>query len=274
MIKHRIFNADRFVDKLQGFEALLRNYCRLWPRKLGLSVATLDVETFKRWLVDGESGVKSEVMEGLYRCYDLSTDRGHEDILAACAESGYTPDADHSLPVECLALKVRTEREDVFNLAYDRYALFHAERFSIYQGRHPKRITNFNRRKAAFEKRLAEEFRDYKNSDRVLVRSYDEGDYTNVIVYHEKRTKATLIFKGTKTRPRIAPTVFRPAQQDFISYNHATGQVEIEAGYENEEKRVRQTFAKCFLDDAEFFDGEDASHRLDLVGNCRANIPY
>jgi hypothetical protein len=264
MLKHRIFNADRYLDKLQGYESLLRDYCRLWPRKLGFNVATLTIEMFKTWLVEGESSVKSEVMEGLYRCYDLSTDRGHEDIVAASTDSDYEPDPDASLPVECLALKVRTEREDVFNLAYDRFAFFHAERFSIYQGLRPKKIANVGRRKKAFEKRLSEEFRSFKNSDRVLVRSYEEGDYTHVVVYHEKRVKATLIFKGTKTRPKIASTVFRPAQQDFISYNRATGQVEIEAGYENEEKRVRQTFAKSFFDDADFFDGDDAAQRLDL----------
>jgi len=264
MAKHRIFNADRYLDKFQGFENLLRDYCRLWPRKLGLNVAKLDIETFKKWLIEGESEVKDELMEGLYRCYDLSTEHGHEDLFGASADSDYNPDQKQELPVECLALTVRTEREDVFNLAYDRYALFHAERFSIYQGLKPQQITRVNKRQKSFEKLLAEEFRNFKNSDRVLVRNYREGDYTHFIVYHEKRVKATLIFKGTKTRPKVAPSIYRPAQQDFISYNEVTGQVEIEAGYENEEKRLRQVFAQCFFDDKEFFDGDQASERFAL----------
>jgi hypothetical protein len=267
MVKHRTFNADRFLDKFQGHEDLLRAYVRLWPRKLtNLSAATLDVPTFKQWLVDGESkdGAKDEVMEGLYRCYDLSNDRGHEDLRAAAEDSNYEPDPEQVLPVECLALKVRAEREDVFSLAYDRHAFEQAEKFSIYKGARPCRITKFNRRKTAFEQRLRKEFQDHKKSERVLVRTYREGDYTHFVVYHEKRVKSVLIFKGTKIKPKVAPTVFRPAQQDFLSYNETTGQVEIEAGYENEETKVRQAFAKCFFDDADFFDGDGAARRLNL----------
>jgi hypothetical protein len=58
MVKHRIFNADRYLDKFQGFENLLRDYCRLWPRKLGLNIAKLDIDQFKNWLMEGESEIK------------------------------------------------------------------------------------------------------------------------------------------------------------------------------------------------------------------------
>lgn len=85
MAKHRAFNTDRYLDKFQGHEELLRNYCRLWPRRLQLKLATLDVPTFKEWLVNGEGDAKDELMEGLYRCRDLSNKRGHEDLYAACA---------------------------------------------------------------------------------------------------------------------------------------------------------------------------------------------
>ena len=264
MVKHRIFNADHYLDKFQGFENLLRGYCRLWGKKLGLAIATLDVDTFKKWLVDGESEAKDELMDGLYRCRDISTERGHEDLRTACAECDYDPDPDHDLPVECLALKVRTEKEEAFHLAYDRNAMFYAERFTIRRGRSAQSISGSPKHKKAFASLLAKEFHAHKKSERVLVRSYEEGSSTNFIVYHEKRVQATLVFKGGRTRPKVGSAVFRPLQQDFIRYNRDTGEVEIEARYEGEEDKLRHCFAECFFPDKDFFDGENAAKCLDL----------
>lgn len=274
MAKHRIFNADKFLDKFQGNEALIREFVGLWSGQLeGLDAATLDVRKFKLWLVDGEGKGKEELLESLYQIYDLCTERGHEDLIAAIeSDATYDPDPDHELPVECLSLKVRTEREDLFVFAYDRYTLWRAERFTIYQGRKARPITNLKSCARIFEQKLKEVFKDHNNSDRVLVRHYTEGPYINFIVYHEKRTRATLKFEGTPTHPKVGPYIFRPAQQDFISYNNETGQVEIEAGYENEEAKLRQCFAEHCLGDPDFFEGKDAANRISL--ECLADPTF
>jgi hypothetical protein len=99
----------------------------------------------------------------------------------------------------------------------------------------------------------------------VLVRQYQEGSYTNFIVYHEKRTTAMLVFEGTKSRTRVAPTIFRPAQQDFISHNAETGQVEIEGRFETEETTLRKTFAECCFGDADLFENQAAAMRFSLA---------
>jgi hypothetical protein len=263
--KHRTFNADRFLDKFQGHEPLLRGYVGIWNGRLELDESGLDVPTFKEFLVNGDGDGKDELLEGLYRAYDLCSERGHEDLVAACGDCDYDPDPEVELPVECLSLKVLTENEEAFNLAYDRYTLWHAERFSIFQGEEAREIDDAEASAASLQQRLAEVFKEDKNSDRVLVRQYREGPYTNFIVYHEKRTKAELIFKGTRTRPRVSPTILRPAQQDFISYNHETGQVEIEARFEKEESTLRRAFAACCLGDQDFFEGEGAATRLNLA---------
>lgn len=265
MAKHRVFNADRFLDKFQDSEQLLRDFVGIWMGRLDLDPSTLDVPGFKQWLVDGEGDAKDELLEALYQIYDLCTDRGHEDLIAAIGDDpSYTPDPEHSLPIECLALKVRTERDDLFFLAYDRYTLWRAERFSIYKGRSPQPIKNLPVTSRAFQEKLAAAFKDHKNSDRVLLRYYAEGTYINFIVYHEKRTRATLVFRGSRTRPKVGPHIYRPAQQDFISYNAETGQVEIEAGYENEEAKLRRCFADACFGEAEFFEHESAANRLTL----------
>lgn len=264
MGKHRTFNADRFVDKFKGMESILRGYVAMWEGRLELDIANLDIPRFKEFLVKGEGEGKGELLEGLYRAYDLCTERGHEDLLAACRGWGNDPDPEGKLPVECLSLKVRTEDEDAFNLAYDRNTLWRAESFSLFRGKEPKDIADVPAAASRFQEKLAEVFKEDKNSDRVLVRQYREGSYTNFIVYHEKRTKAELIFKGTRTRPKISPTILRPAQQDFISYNNNTGQIEIEARFEKEEAILRKKFAECCLGDADFFEEKEAGNRIVL----------
>lgn len=263
MAKHRAFNADRYLDKLQGYEPLLGAYVGLWDGRL--EIARLDVSTFKDFLVNGDGEGKDEFLEGLYRIYDLCTERGHEDLVAACRDCNYEPDPEGELPVECLSLKVRVENEEAFNLAYDRNTVWLAERFSLFRGRENKAIADVSAAASRFQQKLAEVFKEDKKTDRVLVRQYQEGPYTNFIVYHEKRTKAELIFKGTRTRPKVSPTVLRPAQQDFISYNHETGQLEIEARFQNEEAALRKNFAECCLGDADFFEGTDAANRINLA---------
>jgi len=136
-------------------------------------------------------------------------------------------------------LKVRIEKEEAFNIAYDRCTLRKAERFSIYRGPEAKPIKRLPTAARRLEKALGEAFQGEKASERVLVRSYRENSYTNFIVYHEKRTQARLTFAKSRARPKVSTMVFRPAQQDFISYDSETGQVEIEARFEKEEATLR-----------------------------------
>jgi hypothetical protein len=265
LARHRKFNVDRFTDKFQGREGILRTYVAQWGGNPGAWVDGLDVPTFKDFLVNGDADGKDEMVEGLYRAYDLCTERGHEDLFAACCDFDYDPDPAGELPVECLSLKVLTENRDAFDLAYDRTTLWQAERFTVHRGQAPTPITDVDGAVAAFEAAVRKTFTQDKSSDRILVRHYDEGPYTNLIVYHEKRTKAELVFKGSRDRPRVAPTIFRPAQQDFISYDQGTGQVEIEARFEKEETALRRAFARSCLGDPDFFESAEAATRLNLA---------
>jgi hypothetical protein len=264
MAKHRAFNADRFLDKFEGHEVLLRSYAGIWNDGLQIDADSLDVESFKEFIVDGDGDRKDEFMEGLYRAYDLSNERGHEDLVASCLDLAYDPDPGGVLPVECLSLKVRTENEDAFNLAYDRCAMHQAERFSVFQGEAGQSIPDAKAATEQLQVKLSAVFKGDKNSDRVLVRQYQEGAYTNFIVYHEKRTQAMLVFKGSRIKPKVSPTVLRPAQQDFVSYNSETGQVEIEARFEKEEIALRKSFAECCFGDPELFEKPEAAQKFTL----------
>lgn len=272
MAKHRTFNADRFLDKLEGNEPVLQAFLSNWEDRLDLEIDGLTIDGFKAWLAKGIGDARDEVLEELYRAYDLCSEQGHDGLFAVASECGYDADPEQEMPVECLTLKVRAEHEEAFNLAYDRYNLCRAERFSLYQGKSIKTITDVTARTRSFRERLSDEFQRHKNTDRVLVRRYTEGPTTNCIVYHEKRVKATLVFKQNRKSTKISPTIFRPAQQDFLSYNHKTGQLEIEASNDVEEATLRRAFGECFFDDVEYFDYPGAGECLALYEIANAHF--
>jgi hypothetical protein len=242
----------------------LRGYARRWKNGLTIDISSLDVDVFRELTLSGEWPDKNPFMEGLYRAYDLCTPDGLEALREACAMIPKPPDPKEELAVEPLSLMVLAKHEDEFNRAYAACSLQKAERFSIYQGKEGRPIEDIKDAADRLKQRLAVDFKGRKNSDNVLVLPYQEEGYVNFIVYHEKRTQALLTLKRARKRMRVTPTVLRPAQQDFISYNSTTGRVEIETQFETEEATLRKRFAECCLGDASFFEWPGASNCLNL----------
>jgi len=67
MTKHRAFNGDRFLDKFQGAESILRSYVGIWGSGLDIEIESLDVASFKDFILTGDGALKDQFMEGLYR---------------------------------------------------------------------------------------------------------------------------------------------------------------------------------------------------------------
>jgi hypothetical protein len=264
MAKHRKFNIDRFLAKFENHEEILRSYIRRWNKNVTTEVSSLNVDGVRKLILSKDWPGKDPFMEGLYRAYDLCTPDGLEALRRACAALPKPPDPKEVLAVEPLSLKVLDKHEDAFNRAYAECSLQKAERFSIYQGKGGRPIKNASKAAAQLQSLLAADFKGRKNSDSVLVLPYEEDSYVNFIVYHEKRTQALLTLKHARKKVKVSPTVLRPAQQDFISYNSKTGQLEIETQFEKEKETLRRRFAECCLGDADFFDWPGASNCLNL----------
>lgn len=116
--KHRKFNADKFVDVFAEHLPLLRDFARYFDDTRFPSEEDFDLDTFKE-LVAGAVTSDSNMVEHLYRAYDMSKDSyGHESLCAVIRGKGWT--VDDSLPVECLAVWLHNYDQDTFNFAYDR----------------------------------------------------------------------------------------------------------------------------------------------------------
>ena len=72
-IKHRPFNADRFLDKFKGSEATLTAYLGLWDGLIPGLPEPFEVDAFKDYLKTPPEECRpfEEMVEGLYQAYDL-----------------------------------------------------------------------------------------------------------------------------------------------------------------------------------------------------------
>lgn len=256
---HRKFNGERFVDKFAEHPQLLRTFARSFDATYFPDEETFELDAFKELAAEAAAR-NPDLLEHLCRAYDLSDPRGHEAICQVARDEGL--DIDHSLPVECLAIWLHNTREDLFHFAYDRYAFNQVEKTTIYRIPPPDEVADNETALAEFENALKEAFQEDKGSSNVLVRQYEENDRVNIIIYHEKRTQAQLVFKGQADV--VAPIMLRPAKQDFLSFKRDTGELQIDASFSKEKKVMRRAFAGSFLRDPELFENEEASRVLNL----------
>ena len=192
--KHRKFNADKFVDVFADHLQLLRDFVRCYDGALFPNEGDFSLDAFKELAAEAVIS-DPNLVEHLYRAYDISKDPyGHEALCAVIRGKGWTVDND--LSVECLAVWLHNYDQDTFNFAYDRMNFNNLEKMTMYRVEPPEVFNATDENLTAFEDALKEVFQNDNGSSNVLSRKYTENDCLNIIIYHEKRTQAQLIFKG------------------------------------------------------------------------------
>ena len=240
--KHRKFKADKFIDIFAEHLHLLRDFARCFDDSRFSNEDDFNFDAFKELAAETASS-DPNMLEHLYRAYDMSKDAyGHEVLCAVIKGKGLA--VDDTLPVECLAIWLHNYDQDAFNFAYDRMQFNHLERVTMYRVDPPKNFDPDNGHLEAFADALKKTFKNDKGSSNVLVRQYTENDCLNIIIYHERRTQAQLIFKDKQDV--VGPLILRPAKQDFVSFNHSTGELQIDASYTKEKCALRKSFADNF----------------------------
>ena len=255
---YRKFTAPRFLKKFHnGGEAILQAFfVRYLP---GSAVATAnplrvdDVITF----VQSRTEMTKEATQLLNDANDLGNLQGAFFLRNALTVSRINPPPARNLIPEHLSLKVLTEWPEVFVSAYDRLGLAKTDNFSFYAGREVRAVQDPVAVAQAFETEL----RALKRSEKVVVRSFIEGEMVNFIFYHEKAPRAPLVFQNNL---EITPLFHRPAQQDFICYNTRTGHVEIEIGSRGEQIAIRKKFAQACTGEPDFFEQPESTGFLTL----------
>ena len=255
---YRKFTAPRFLKKFHnGGEPILQAFlARYLP---GTTVATanpLRVDDVIEFVQSREEMTK-EATQLLNDANDLGNIQGAFFLRNALNVARIDLAPDLLLIAEHLSLKVLTDWPEVFVSAYDRLGLAKTDNFYFYAGREVRAVQDPVAVAQAFETKL----RALKRSDKVIVRSFIEGEMVNFIFYHEKAPRAPLVFQANL---EITPLFHRPAQQDFICYNTRTGHVEIEIGSRGEQIAIRKKFAEACTGDPDFFEQPDSNRFLTL----------
>ena len=270
-IKHRPFNADRFLDKFRGSENALSAYLGIWDGSIpGLS-EPLEVDAFKDFLKTPPEECRpfEEMVEGLYQAYDLCTPQGEELMHEAAEKSGSPMASVHDVPREVYALRLRVEDFDSFDLASNLLHVLHVDKFSTFKGKGPQEIRDVEQAIERFKTELKTLFSERKGSDKVLVKHFEDDGIQNFIIYHEERVKAEIQLQEDGSTLTVQPLIFRPARQDFISYFPEDGKIQIDNPSPKEREAMRRAFGEFCLGDSEFFEdtGSDTTVTLKTLGN-------
>lgn len=263
-IKHRPFNADRFLDKFGAHEEVLWAYLERWQGALPEFPDDRTLATFKDYLKTPpqKSPEFEQMIEGLYKAHDLSTKQGHEILFDAMDQLGVNVDPEHELHVQVLALKLLNEDSTAFELATNLWTISKVDKFVSFKGREPKDIPPLEDATIReFETQLRAMFAEHKGDRQVLVRHFKDGEAVNFIVYHEERKKAELTFHNDTGEQTVDPLIFRPVRQDYLTYLPNMGKIEIETALEKDRDAMRKSFGKVCLEDEEFFE-ENGSEQL------------
>lgn len=264
VIKHRKFNADRFIDKFAGHEPVLADHMARWPSLV--PPAPLTPASFKDYLraPHENDAAFEDMVDGLYQAYDFCTKQGHELLGEAVDLNQLELPGIHDLPREVLALRLQIIDPETFALACDLLFASQVDKFVTYKGREAREIPDVDAPLATFRTTLGERFKERKGSDRIVVRHFTDGTAHNFIVYHERRVTAELELVTGAAEAVVTTRKFRPVRQDFIAYYTDTGRLEIETPIEKERELMRDTFALSFFGEADFFSGANAAVAIDL----------
>ncbi len=252
--------ADEFIDTFAEHLDLLLSFIRVYNKEAFPNEEEFSLEAFKD--IISKAATDDPVMfEYIRQAYDMFKDPyGHETLCAVIVDKKW--EVDHSLPVECLAIWLHNKDQEIFNFAYTRMQVNHFDKATMYRSDPIADFESEERNLTEFSNRLKTEFLCDKDSSNVTAREYKEHDCINIIIYHEKRTKSYLVFKGRKNV--IGPQVLRPIKQDFISFNYKTGELHVEARFPKEKLILRKAFAKGYLKKEELFESPKASRVFDL----------
>lgn len=260
MSKHRKFNSEQFFRGFQGHENELHD---LFAARGVDAPDVLDVDSFYATLIRRPNDEVESLLSSLHELNDMCSKEGREILDRTCVAMGVTPPADDVCNPRA-ACQIFLHHHEVFNHAMELLAVhsIQSNNVAIFPGREPAAITEPGVVTATMAGLLRTSLQKDKNTDRVDVRQYFDGDVFVMVVFCERTAEVHLEF-GSRSR-RVAARVRRPADQYVLLFYQATGCIEIEGARAKERAILRNAFAKAAFDDEEFFPASEDSKLLNL----------
>jgi len=268
MPTHRKFNSEQFFRGFQGHENELHG---LFTARGVNAPDVLDVDSFYATLIRRPNEEVESLLSCLHELNDLCSKEGREILDRTCAAMDVTPPADDVCNPRA-ACQIFLHHPEVFNHAMELLAVhsIQAHNVAIFPGREPVAITAPGVVARTMARLLRTALLKDKNTDRVEVRHYFDGDVFVMVVFCERTAEVHLEF-GSRSR-RVTARVRRPADQHVLLFYQATGWLEIEGARAKERAILRRAFAEAAFDDEEFFPDSEDSHLLNLDHLIESNF--
>jgi len=202
---------------------------------------------------------------GMVEAWEMSSQEGHDQILAAMRLANLCTPYILNLTAECLALHVLSRRRDLFETALSLDEVRKCDALQMFKPRRPVALVgDLNVATNAFRSLIASSCGTRFGSRRILLRRFEGTDMFTIGFYFEKSPRAHRRLSGTETSPSLAREEARDLQFDAALFEPATGMLGIRSGYGRLTDPIRRAFAEAFLGDPDAYEWSGASHILQL----------
>lgn len=260
------FDHEAFLQPFEGREKILEEYLDSIPSaSISIARPVASAGDFASHLGICPAEEYRVLTSGLVESWEMASDDGHEQMLAALRQVGAITPTIQSLPGECLALHILSTRRDLFETALSLDEIRKCDALYMFKPRRAVRLVgDLNTATNAFRSEIAAKCGQKFGSRRILMRRFEDPDMFTIGFYFEKAPKAQRRLTGSEISPNLEREEARLLQFDVAIFEPATGMLSVRSGYGRLTDPIRQAFATAFLGDPDAYEWPGASDILHL----------
>lgn len=260
------FDHESYLHAFEWHEEILEEYLNSIPAA-GVSIArpVTSSTAFSAHLGLCSQDEYRVLTSGMVEAWEMTSEEGHDQMLAAMRQAGLCAPYVLSLTAECLALHVLSTRRDLFETALSLDEVRKCESLQMFKPCRPVAlVSDLNSATNAFRGLIASNCDTRFGSRRILLRRFEGTDMFTIGFYFEKSPRAHRRLSGTETAPSLAREEARDLQFDAAIFEPSTGMLGIRSGYGRLTDAIRRAFASSFLGDPDAYEWRGASNILQL----------
>lgn len=260
------FDLEAILQPFDGRESILEDYLNSIPA-IAITIArpVKSISDFSSHLGTCAPDEHRFLVSGLKEAWEMSSEEGHEQLLAILRHAGRCQPELLALPAECLALKTLSNERELFESALSLDAVRKCDALELFKPNGQASLAaDLNAATNHFRGEIAARCGEKYGSRRILLRRFEGPDVFTLGFYFEKPPKALRTLKGSEMAPQLSREEARPLQFDAMLFEPSTGILSVRSGYGRLTEHIRKAFATAFLGNPDIYEWTDAAHILQL----------
>ena len=260
------FDPDAFLQPFEGREEMIEAYLDTLPAgSLTIPRPVSNVLHFRNHLETCSPGERKVLTPGLIEAWEMSSDEGHEQLMALLRTNGGCDASHTSLPAECLALHLLSTNRELFECALTLDQVRRCDALEMFKPNGSVQlVSDLDASTLRFRDEIAARCGEKFGSRRVLVKRFGDPNVFTLGFYFEKLPKARRSLGGTESNPHLAREEDRPLQFDALLFEPTSGVLSVRSGWGRLTEPIRKSLAKVFLQRPDAFEWDGASQILEL----------